>query len=174
MAFQSPRTTARITVESAEMKNGQPIPREHTSDGRNTSPTITWRNVPKGARELAVVMIDQDYVLPYPKPEPMIHWLVYGIKPGAHELAAGMPNVVAITAPPELEGSFQAHTVFDQNGYRGPQPMPGELHHYRFAVLALDKPLGLKADMPASEVWKTIQGHIVGEGDLIVTYQRPK
>src|SRR5438477_1652229 len=147
---------ARIVVESAEMKSGQPVPKEHTADGRNTSPSLAWRTVPNGARELAVAMIDQDYRPPVATTVPMIHWLVYGIKPGVHELAGGMPDVQAIMAPPELAGAYQAHTVFDQFGYRGPQPPPGELHHYQFTVFALDKPLGLAQGTPASDVWKTM------------------
>ena len=44
-----------IVVESSTMQPGQPIPRDHSPDGRNESPPLSWRNLPAAARQLAVI-----------------------------------------------------------------------------------------------------------------------
>ncbi len=69
----------RIIVESPTLKDGQPIPREYTADGRNTSPPLTWRNVPPGTKELVVAFIDQDERPQVLTRVPMLHWVVYNI-----------------------------------------------------------------------------------------------
>ena len=35
-------TSQTITVTSPTVKEGQPVPRQHTPDGRNDSPALTW------------------------------------------------------------------------------------------------------------------------------------
>ena len=117
-------------------------------------------------------MTDEDHVWTVPSPVPLVQWAIYGMKPGVKELAEGMPTQESLSAPPELVGSFQAHTSFDVMGYRGPQPPPGAPHHYRFRIVALDRALDLPSATPASQVWQAVQGHIVGEGSLTVTYAR--
>lgn len=162
----------RIVVRSPSMQDGQAMPAEFTADGRNVSPSLQWGGVPAGARELAVVVTDDDHVWAVPSPVPLMQWVMFGIKPTVTELAEGMPTQEIIPAPPELAGAFQAHTTFDVTGYRGPQPPVGEVHRYRFRVLALDTVIDLPAGAPASQVWMAVQGHIVGDGSLVVTYAR--
>lgn len=163
---------AAIMVASPVMKDGQPMPAEYTADGRNVSPSLTWSGVPAGAKELAVVMTNEDHVWAVPSPVPLMHWVLFGIKPTVTELAEGMPVQEILPAPPDLAGAFQAHTTFDANGYRGPQPPVGQTHRYRFRVLALDTQIDLPPGAPASEVWQALQGHIIGEGSLVVPYAR--
>lgn len=163
---------AAIAVESPVMRDGQPMPVEYTADGRNVSPSLRWSGVPAAAKELAVVMTNEDHVWAVPSPVPLMHWVIYGIRPTVTELAEGMPVQEILPAPPELAGAFQAHTTFDANGYRGPQPPVGQTQRYRFRVLALDTQLDLPPGSPASQVWQALQGHIIGEGSLVVAYAR--
>src|SRR6187397_3056268 len=51
-------TSQTITVTSPTVKEGQPVPRQHTPDGRNDSPAITWSGVPSAARSLMVFCED--------------------------------------------------------------------------------------------------------------------
>lgn len=166
------QTPAPITVESPSIREGQAMPSEYTADGRNVSPGLKWSGVPAGAKELAVVVTNEDHVWAVPSPVPFMHWVIYGIRPTVTELAEGMPTLDILPAPPELAGAFQAHTTFDVTGYRGPQPPVGQTHRYRFRVLALDTAVDLPPGAPASQVWMAIQGHIIGEGSLVVPYAR--
>ncbi len=154
------------------MQGGQPMPAEYTADGRNISPGLTWRGLPAGARELVVIVTNEDHVWAVPSPVPFMQWVVYGIRPAVRELAEGMPTMEILSAPAELAGAFQAHTNFDVTGYRGPQPPVGQTHRYRFRVLALATAIDLPPGAPASEVWMAIQGHIIGDGSLVVSYAR--
>ena len=173
LAGAAPQTQPqRIEIQSPTLRAGQPVPIEHTADGPNTSPALTWSNVPAGAKELVVAVEDQDADTKVPSLIPLLHWVVYRIPPAAKGLAAAFPPQEVINAPQELFGACQAYTVFDTPGYRGPQPYPGELHHYRFSVYALDAQLNLEPGLGANEVLRAIKGHIIGQGDMIVTFER--
>ena len=166
------QTPASITVESLSMQDGQFMPPEYTADGRNISPGLTWRGVPAATRELAVIVTNEDHAWTVPSPVPFMQWVIYGIRPTVSELAEGMPTMEILSAPADLAGAFQAHTAFDVTGYRGPQPPVGQTHRYRFRVLALDTAIDLPPGAPASDVWKAIEGHIIGDGSLLVPYAR--
>ena len=163
---------ARIVVQSPAVQEGQPIPREHTADGPNTSPALSWSNVPAGAKELVVALVGLDDKPQVAERTPMLYWVVYNIRPTVTGLQAGFPAVEVITAPPELDGAFQAYTVFDRPGYRGPQPPPGMPYRYRFTVYALDMHIELEQALGANAVVRALAGHIIGEGGLVVTYER--
>ena len=45
----------KIAVTSATLKDGEAMPKQHTPDGRNDSPSLAWSGVPASTRELAVV-----------------------------------------------------------------------------------------------------------------------
>ena len=53
-------------------------------------------------------------------------------------------------------------------------PPPGHgVHHYHFKLYALNQPLGItKPGATKAEVLKAMQGHILGEAELIGTYER--
>ena len=159
-----------IVLESPTIKAGGSMPREHTADGRNTSPGLSWRGTPPATKQLVVAFQDDDEVVPLQSP--FLHWVVYNISPKAAELPAGIPFSEVLTAPPELIGAMQAYTSFSFPGYRGPQPRPGELHHYRFAIFALDADLELKSGLFANAVLAALAGHVIARGELAVTYRR--
>ena len=68
-------TPQTITVTSPTVKEGQPVPRQHTPDGRNDSPALSWSGVPSSARSLMVFCEDPDVG----NPPPFVHWVVYNI-----------------------------------------------------------------------------------------------
>jgi hypothetical protein len=148
------------------------VPREHTADGRNTSPEVTWRQLPAATKQLVVSFQDDDEIVPPPFKPPVLHWVVYNIPPDAKELPAGLPFAELLTAPPDLVGATQAYTAFSYPGYRGPQPPPGELHHYRLIVFALGRDLRLKPGLFANAVLDALGSDVIGKGELAVTYRR--
>ena len=56
--------------------------------------------------------------------------------------------------------------------YRGPAPPAGNLHHYHFVVYALDEELNLPPDLDREELLEAIEGHVIGQGDLVPLYER--
>ena len=56
--------------------------------------------------------------------------------------------------------------------YRGPAPLPGKVHHYHFVVYALDMTPDLKPGLTRADLLEAINGHVLGQGELIATYER--
>jgi Raf kinase inhibitor-like YbhB/YbcL family protein len=167
---QSP-ALATLTVTSATLRAGQPVPRQHTPDGRNVSPALEWSGVPGGTRELMVFCEDPDVG----NPPPFVHWVVYKIPPGSTGLPEALPIDPAAPMPHGLEGAKQGLSGFRRAIYRGPAPPPGKPHSYHFVVYALDTPIAEKRGTPPmtrGELLEAAQGHIIGRGELVATYER--
>jgi Raf kinase inhibitor-like YbhB/YbcL family protein len=162
----------RLVLESPTLKAGQTVPPQYTADGVNQSPPLSWRNVPPGTVHLVVSLQDDDEVVPMQSP--FLHWTVYNIPAAARQLPAGLPNVEVITAPPELLGACQAYTAFSYPSYRGPQPAPGQLHHYRFIIRAIDTDLGLERGLFSNAVLRALDGHVIAMAELPVVYTRER
>ncbi|MGQ0736850.1 MAG: YbhB/YbcL family Raf kinase inhibitor-like protein [Acidobacteriota bacterium] len=158
-----------ITVSSPVLKDGQPIPRDYTADGKNISPPITWSNLPAGTKELALVC--EDPVAP--TPQPFVHWVVYKIPPTAKGLPEGMPIDATTAMPADLAGTIQGMSGFRRPIWRGPAPpKPGVVHRYHFIVFALDAVLDLQPGLTKPQLLEAMKGHIIGQGQLVATYER--
>ncbi len=59
-------------------------------------------------------------------------------------------------------------------GYTGPKPPVGDTaHHYHFQVFALDvETLGLDPGANRDAVLKAMEGHVLGKGQIIGTFER--
>ncbi|MFF2115007.1 YbhB/YbcL family Raf kinase inhibitor-like protein [Rhodococcus koreensis] len=145
---------APLTVSSPDLSGGT-FSREFTCDGADRLPRLRWSTPPPGTQELAIELLDPDA-----PGGTFTHWLVYGIPPGTSGLAA-VPA-----------GAAEGVNDFGRRGYRGPCPPRGATHHYHFVVLALGTQLGLAAGATRSDLESRISGHVLGRGELVVTYQR--
>ncbi|UCF34062.1 MAG: YbhB/YbcL family Raf kinase inhibitor-like protein [Phycisphaerales bacterium] len=155
-----------FTIQSKAFAPGEAVPRQHTGDGKDVSPALTWSGLPNGTKALALIMDDPDA----PTPEPWVHWVIYGM-PG--ELT-GLPEGIATTTElSDPKGAFQGKNSWGTVGYRGPAPPKGHgVHHYHFKLYALDASLEMPAGLSKKDVLKRIQGHVLAQGELIGTYQR--
>ena len=165
VSAQSPQT---IVVESPTVKAGQAVPRDHTADGRNLSPALSWSHVPPGTKELALVLEDPDAG----NPPPFVHWVIYKIPATANGVPEGLPIDPSAPLPAELGGAIQGVSGFRRPIYRGPAPPPGKPHHYHFVVYALDANLDLKPGLNRADLLAAIQSHVIGKGELVAIYER--
>lgn len=160
---------AAITVESPTIRHNEMIPKDHTADGRNVSPALTWSNVPQTTKSYAVVCIDPDV----PMAGGFVHWVIYNISDAANGLPEGVPIDPAAPMPPQLAGATQGMSGFRRPIYRGPAPPPGKPHHYHFIVYALDIPAGsLPPGLNHAGLQEAMKGHIVGQGEIVGIYER--
>ena len=157
-----------ILVESPSMASGETMPRDYTPDGRNLSPPITWDNLPEGTREIAVVCSD----FGAGNPPPWVHWIIYRIPATASGLPAGLPILSETPMPSELAGAIQGLNGWRRPYYRGPAPPGGTPHLYHFTVYALDEALGLEPGLTRQGLLKAMEGHIIGQGDIVPVYER--
>ena len=161
-------TPETIRVDSQTMRAGEPMPREYTPDGRNLSPPIAWSGLPDGTREIAVVCAD----FGAGNPPPWVHWIIYGIPATTGGLPAGLPILPDTPMPPELAGAIQGLNGWRRPYYRGPAPPSGTPHLYHFTVYALDAELGLEPGLTRRGLLEAMEGHILGQGDIVPVYER--
>lgn len=158
---------ATLTVTSPTLTAGQPIPKQHTADGENTSPAFAWAGAPATTKSFALICDDPDV----PMPQPFVHWVIYNVPATAKGLPANIPIDPAAAMPAEIAGAVQGPSGFRRPIYRGPAPPPGKVHNYHFTVFALDV-----ADLPAglnkAQLVEAMAGHIVAQGQLVATYER--
>ena len=162
---QAPTT---FIVESPTMTTGRFMPRDYSPDGRNLSPPLNWRGLPVGTLQLAV--ISQDYGAG--RPPPWAHWIIYNIPATATGLPEGIPFDSDHPMPAEIAGAVQGTQSWGLAAYRGPAPPVGSVHHYHFAVFALDEELELPPGLDRGELLLAIEGHVVGQGDMVTLYER--
>lgn len=165
--------SAALIVESPTLTAHETIPRDHTPDGRNASPALTWRGLPAGTRELAVVCAD----FGAGNPPPWVHWIVYGIPATAAGLPENLPLGGEEPMPEAIRGAQQGLNGWRRALYRGPAPPPGKPHVYHFTVYALDSQIAPAAGQPPftrAELMAAMRGHVLAEGSLVAVYQRQK
>jgi hypothetical protein len=161
-----PGVVAPITVTSTAFDQGQPIPIKHTRDGEDVSPALSWNGVPSGAKELVLICDDPNA----PGPQPWVHWVIYKIPGDADGLPESVPGSEVPGVP---KGALQGENSWGRMGYNGPQPPRGDgPHHYFFKLYALDAPLDLKPGLDKDALLKAMEGHVIGQGELVGTYER--
>ncbi|MBN1854605.1 MAG: YbhB/YbcL family Raf kinase inhibitor-like protein [Pirellulales bacterium] len=170
---QSPNARSMMQLTSSAFKNGEAIERDYTADGRNISPPLAWSGVPEGTESLALICDDPDAPNPQrPAATPWVHWVLYNLPPDQTELPPAIDRSRELESIP---GARQGQNSWpgDNIGYLGPEPPPKSgLHRYFFKLYALDTMLDLRAGANKEELLKAMEGHILGEGQLIGVYQR--
>ena len=162
------QTPATIAVGSPSLTTGQMMPRDYSPDGRNVSPPLTWRNVPPGTRQMVVICQDHGAG----NPPPWVHWIIYNIPASARGLPEGIPFDASDPMPAGLEGARQGNNNWGLPMYRGPAPPAGSVHEYDFTVFALDVALDLPPGLTRAELLRAIDGHVIGQGNMVPTYTR--
>jgi Raf kinase inhibitor-like YbhB/YbcL family protein len=167
-AGASAQAAAQLVVESPTIAAGQPIPRDHSPDGRNESPPLSWGGLPAGTRQLAVICEDHGAG----NPPPWVHWIVYNVPASATGLPQGIPFDADDAMPAGLDGVRQGSNGWGLAMYRGPAPPAGTVHEYEFTVFALDSALDLPGGLNRAELLHAIEDHVLGRATLAATYPR--
>jgi Raf kinase inhibitor-like YbhB/YbcL family protein len=163
------QTPAPLTVTSPTLKANEVVPIDHTADGKNVSPALSWTGAPAATKQFALVYDDPDVVF---GGQTFVHWVVYKIPGTAKGLPAELPMDPVLTAPADIAGSIQGLSGFKRTGYRGPAPPPGKPHHYTWTVYALDAELPLEQGLNRNQLMEAMKGHIIGQGSLVAIYER--
>ncbi len=145
-----------LEISSPAFENNKSIPKKYTCDGVNVNPPLKIRNVPQGAKSLALIFDDRDA----PRGT-YVHWILWDITPGLQEIKEK-------TIP---EGAVQGVNDFKKNNYGGPCP-PSRAHRYIFKVYALDVRLNLDPKSMKGDLEKAMEGHVIARGELMGVYKR--
>ena len=166
-ATPQPSTTApaapqksEIKLTSTAFKEGEAIPRGYTCDGANVSPPLEWTGIPKTAKTIALIADDPDA-----PSGTFVHWVLYNLPAEGLGLIENTPQTETLNG-----GGTQGKNGFEKVGYGGPCP-PSGTHRYFFKLYALDAELSLKPGASKDDVETAMQGHIVGQAELMGTYR---
>ena len=152
-----------IKITSSAFEDGGLIPAKYTCDGEDISPPLQWEAVPDGTASIAVICDDPD--------APMgtwVHWVIFGLPADTKELAENFPDDETLP-----DGTRQGITDFGSTGYGGPCP-PSGTHRYFFKIYALDKKIELATIADKAKLLEAMEGHIIGQGQLVGKYKRQK
>lgn len=139
------------------------IPRKYTDDGEDISPPLAWEGTPEDAVQLALICDDPDA----PRPDPWVHWVLYGLSAASRHLDEG------IAPKEEVAGVRQGKNSWDRIGYGGPAPPRGHgTHHYHFKLYALSDALDLEPGATKGQVERAMKGKILDQTELVGTYER--
>jgi Raf kinase inhibitor-like YbhB/YbcL family protein len=150
-----------IQIQSPAFKNNQTIPAQHTCDGPDLSPPLTWKHIPEKAQSIVLIGDDPDAPA-----GTWVHWVCYDLPPAMKSLPEGVPKSDLLP-----DGGKQGITDFGSIGYGGPCP-PSGVHRYFFKIYALDCELGLPAGKSKKDVEHAMKGHVLAQGQLVGIYSK--
>jgi Raf kinase inhibitor-like YbhB/YbcL family protein len=152
-----------FSLFSKDFKPGDMISPKFTCEGDNLSPALTWGDPPLKTASFALICDDPDA----PR-KTWVHWVIYGIPAEARGLPQGVEKSRELA-----DGSRQGPNDSGQTGYSGPCPPPGHgPHRYFFRLYALDLKLDLAPGATKEAVMAAIQGHILGQAEVMGRYER--
>jgi Raf kinase inhibitor-like YbhB/YbcL family protein len=151
-----------IELTSDSFADSSWIPEMYTCEGEDISPHLAWGELPDSTKSLALICDDPDAPM-----KTWVHWVVYHIPVSMTELSEDMADDPVLDS-----GIMQGTTDFGRTGYGGPCPPRGKPHRYFFTLYALDELPELEPGAPKKELLKAMDGHILGRGILMGTYQR--
>ena len=153
-------------LSSPSFEPGGRIPEVFTCDGADLSPELRWSGAPQETKSFALIMDDPDA-----PPGTWVHWVLYDLPAGTHDLPQGVPKKEALAGGAKHGASWGVDR-YDRLGYGGPCPPPGKPHRYFFKLYALSAPLGLKAKATKAEVETAMKGKVLASAELIGLYGR--
>lgn len=139
------------------------IPSLYTCEGNDISPPLVWIDVPAGAKSLALIVDDPDAPDPAAPKMTWVHWVLYNLPATNGGLSVGTK-----TLP---EGTKEGMNDWKRTRYGGPCPPIGR-HRYFHKLYALDVVLADLQRPTKDKLEEAMKGHIVGEAQLIGTYQK--
>jgi Raf kinase inhibitor-like YbhB/YbcL family protein len=145
--------TDTMLLRAATFDDGQRMPRKHSADGNDEAVELTWSGAPAGTRSFVLLVEDPDAPA-----GTFVHWVRYDVPAAVQQLSTNQSGV-----------GVEGLNDYDTTAWRGPNPPRGDgEHRYVFRVLAVDVPtLGLQPGARATDVHRTVQGHVLARGQLV-------
>lgn len=154
-----------LKITSDAFENNGEIPIKYTCEGQDIAPRLSWEGIPEGAKSLVLIVDDPDAPDPNAPKMTWVHWVLYNIPPNSNGLPEGAASE---DLPP---GTKEGLNDWKRTGYGGPCPPIGR-HRYFHKLYALDVALEGLHKPTKEEVVKAMEGHILGQAEIIGTYQK--
>jgi Raf kinase inhibitor-like YbhB/YbcL family protein len=147
---------ANLNVTSPAFSEGGKIPGKYSCEGAEVSPPLSVKDIPSGAKSLAIIVHDPDA----PHPGGVTHWVAWNVP-------------IDGTIPENFKGGSQGQNSDRKTGYKGMCPPTGT-HRYNFNVYALDATLQLDSTTDKAALEAAMRGHILAQGVLMGRYSEGK
>lgn len=154
-----------FTVTSTDVTDGQPLNDDQVAEHGNTSPQLSWSDVPEGTRSFTVTCFDPDA----PTPSGFWHWVLVDLPADVTSLDTGAGAEGAA-----LPGNaFMCRNDGGGKAFMGAAPPAGDqVHRYYFVVHAVkEDSLGVDADASPAVVSFNLAFKTLGRAILHGTYQ---
>ena len=148
-------------LKSPAFNSAGKIPLKYTCEGEDVSPPLAWSDAPQATRSFALICDDPDAPL-----MTWVHWVYYDIP----ATVKALPEAISPVEKP-APGGIHGKNSYHKPGYRGPCP-PWGTHRYFFKLYALDTVLNLNPSIPKKDLLKAMEGHILGQAELMGTYKK--
>lgn len=150
--------TTSFRLLSDAFEQGEYIPRVHSREGEDRSPSLRWSDPPEGTRSFVLRVTDPDA-----PGGTFTHWVLFDVPADREGLGEGEKGV-----------GVAGRNDFEALGWGGPLPPPGHGdHRYFFTLSALDREsLELREGARRDEVERAMEGHVLGEAELMGRYRR--
>ena len=152
-----------VKLHSPVFQDGGLIPSRYTCDGANVSPPLQWSDVPPNTKSIAIIVDDPDA-----PGKTWVHWVLYDLPASQNQVGESVK-----LNPSDTSAGKVGVNDFGQLAYGGPCPPQGT-HRYFFKIYALEVETALKNGSTKDEVERAMQGHILGQGELMAKYQRTR
>lgn len=160
-----PERKPSFSITSSAFAPNGIIPAQYTCEGSDASPPLSWSGSPSGTQSFALIVDDPDAPDPAKPQRVYVHWVVYNLPADAN----GLPENASRSGMPP--GAVQGKNDWGKNQYGGPCPPIGR-HRYFFKLYALDTDLSFVSPPTKKDLEKAMQGHILGQAELVGTYQK--
>lgn len=160
-----PQEHAVLAVTSGAFAADAAIPAVYTCDGEDTSPPLAWSGLPESTQSVVLIVDDPDAPDPADPKMTWVHWVLYDLPASAGGLSEGADK----SGLPD--GTRRGTNDWKRADYGGPCPPIGR-HRYFHKVYALDVTLGDLGQPTKAAVEAAMEGHIVGQGELVGTYEK--
>jgi len=157
------REESSMRIMSTAFSHQGAIPTLYTCEGRDISPPLAWTDIPSGTKSLALIVDDPDAPDPAAPKMTWVHWVLYNLPATNGGLPEGMKMLP--------EGTKEGVNDWKRTGYGGPCPPIGR-HRYFHKLYALDTVLADLKYPTEAKLEEAMKGHIIGEAQLMGTYQK--
>ena len=156
-----------LSLRSSSFPSQGAIPARHTCEGEDVAPALAWSDAPAGTKSFALVVEDPDAPDPRAPKMTWVHWVLYNMAASA----GALPEAARAADLPA--GTLEGTNDWKSTGYRGPCPPVGR-HRYFFKLYALDVVLADLRKPSKAALEKAMHGHVIGEAQLMGTYEKAK
>ena len=150
-------------VTSADVQDGRPLKDDQVAAEGNTSPQLSWSDVPEGTKSFVVTCFDPDA----PTPSGFWHWVLVDLPGDVTSLDTG-------AASGTLPGkAFHCRNDGGEKGFMGAAPPPDDqVHRYFYVVHAVkEESLGVDSDASPAVVSFNLAFKTLGRAIIHGTYQ---